>query len=181
MNYDIVTVKKQLQEEHQVHASLREIRKSCITFMVLAAAVFIAFKFVLGTAVVSGSSMLPTVRDGEVTLFNRLVRDYDYGDIVIINDMDQYYIKRIIAKGGDEIDISLDGNVYVNQIELNEPYLFSNQTMMGDMEYPQTVPDNHIFVLGDNRDASKDSRNNEIGMVLKDKIKGKLIFSWKFY
>lgn len=135
-------------------------------------AIFVAavllFSFVFVIAEVNGSSMFPTLKDGEKLLVSKISQDYEYGDIVVISkpDSETPLIKRIIATEHQEIYIDFDaGQVYVDGILLDEPYIFQPTNVSGNVKFPITVPEGCVFVLGDNRNDSKDSRYLDIGMI----------------
>lgn len=146
-----------------------------LTFLVILSVFFVRFSGV------DGSSMLPTLVDREQVL----VRVFGYdeperGDIVVIYA--PYYeneplVKRVIAKGGDVVDIDpASGAVSVNGEELYEPYILEAIRDRGAHEYPYTVPEGHVFVMGDNRNGSSDSRRAEIGALPYENIIGKVFF-----
>lgn len=133
--------------------------------------------FVVELYLVDGPSMRPTLQNQERLVVNKFIynlHDPERGDILVFQypkDPSRDFIKRVIAIPGDTIEIK-DGHIYVNGELKNEPYILS--TTRGD--YPlATVPEGHIFVMGDNRNNSEDSRFADVGMVPFDLIKGKAI------
>ena len=131
--------------------------------------------FVVGISRVDGESMYPTLEDDQIVLFNRLDKTYEQGDIVAIKmPTGQRYVKRVIATEGDVVEIK-DGAVYVNGAALNESYAVgATEPENEKIEYPLTVADDCVFVLGDNREVSVDSRSfREVSL---DAVKGKLLF-----
>ena len=135
----------------------------------------IAFRFVAGISIVKGDSMLPTLQDGEWTAYVRLVPEYERGDIVNVRmPSGEYYVKRIIAVGGDVVDVK-DGKLCVNGQVLDEPYT-KGETKIPDkgIKVPYTVEPGKVFVVGDNREVSVDSRT--FGAVLIKEVQGKLLF-----
>lgn len=122
---------------------------------------------------VDGESMFPNFGDDDFLITTRayLHNDFGYGDVIIFRADSKKLIKRVIGVGGDTIKIE-EGKVYVNGIELNEPYI--NNEPLETMEI--TVPSNTYFVMGDNRQNSIDSRFDEIGLIHKDDVFGKVIF-----
>ena len=131
---------------------------------------------------VDGDSMDNTLQDGELMLVWSLGYTPKQGDIVICslheNGYDENIIKRVIGVPGDVIDFQEnDGyyELYVNGEKIEEPYIAEPMLSSGDWEYPLEVPEGSFFVLGDNRNASSDSRKETIGPVSKEDIMGKVI------
>lgn len=150
-------------------------------FLVLLLAVFLVFQFVIGFSFVKGDSMKPTLHNGEMVFYTRFTKGYDRGDVVSVRVPEgKYYVKRVIAVEGDTIDLE-DGKVYVNGELLDEPYANAvTYEEEGSVVYPYTLTEDQVFVMGDNREVSMDSR--AFGAVNKRQIKGKLWFyAGKFY
>ena len=145
---------------------------------ILIVVVILAVKlFVVDTAKVDGMSMYPTLTDKDklvIDKYSAITKDYNYGDIVIFhpyaND-NVLYVKRIIGLPNDKITIN-DGKVFVNDKELSEKYLPSDIETYSDIT-SFTVPDNEVFVLGDNRPNSYDSRY--LGSIPISRIKAKML------
>ncbi len=143
--------------------------------LVLSVLLFIGINAISARIRVDGSSMEPSLHSGEFVLVNRLAYKFDspdFGDVVVFDfprDLEQEYIKRIIGLPGDHIQI-LDGGVSVNDTALNEPYIAAAPRYQGNWD----VPDDHIFVLGDNRNNSSDSHN--WGVVPIENVIGKAFF-----
>ena len=132
---------------------------------------------------VNGIAMRPTFDDGNTVAVSTQFSPLERGDIVAIN-FDRFdskdnisseiIIKRIIALEGDEIDIVSDG-VFVNGVSLNEPYINEPTTDLGNIAYPLVVPSGYVFVMGDNRKFSMDSRFDRLGCIAIDNILGKVV------
>ena len=151
------------------------IRSTVFMLVVVAAfAVLIAVLF-LPILRIYGNSMKGTLDSGDIVVS---VKSYDFesGDIVSFYYNNNILVKRVIAEAGDWVDMDDDGNVYVNEKKLEEPYLAKKAYGQTDITFPYQVPENRIFVMGDNREESIDSRNNAIGTVADEQIVGKLIF-----
>ena len=133
--------------------------------------------------VVSGDSMKMTLLDGDYLLLlsNHFYRDPQQGDIVVISkktyDDGAPIVKRIIATEGQIVDIDFDnGIVYVDGTPLDEPYINNLTTNSKGMPFPLLVEENCVFVLGDNRNVSKDSRSPDIGLIDKREILGRAMY-----
>ena len=145
----------------------------------------VIFTFVVRLFGVDGMSMYPTLEDRSIMLVSNLGYTPAKGDIVVLRK-DGFYsnqpiVKRIIATGGDTVDIDpVTGDVSVNGEVLDEPYIaekIDTLTRMGDLSYPQTIPEGCVFVMGDNRNASTDSRDARLGCVDTRYIMGRVYFT----
>ncbi len=149
----------------------------------LLAGIILVFLLLFRIVVVSGSSMYNTLCDGDrvLILSNVFYRNPQYGDIIVasknsFNDGEPI-IKRIIATEGQTVDIDFEtGTVSVDGNILDEPYIYSPTTDSEGMEFPLTVAQGCVFVMGDNRGRSNDSRNPDIGLIDTREILGRAIF-----
>lgn len=141
------------------------------------------FSLVLRPAAVIGNSMLPNFSGGDRVACIHSFSGYERGDVIIISHAtrkDESIIKRVIAVGGDTVDIDFyKGTVSVNGQVLDEPYVYTPTNLSYDMTFPVTVPEGKLFVLGDNRNDSLDSRSTDIGFINENKVLGKVVF--RFY
>lgn len=141
------------------------------------------FSLVLRPAAVIGNSMLPSFSGGDRVACVHSFSGYERGDVIIISHAtrkDESIIKRVIAVGGDTVDIDFyKGAVSVNGQVLDEPYVNTPTNLSYDMTFPVTVPEGKLFVLGDNRNDSLDSRSTDIGFINENKVLGKVVF--RFY
>ena len=145
-------------------------------------AVLLVFMLVFRVIVVSGPSMMQTLQNGDciILLSSVFYGEPKYGDVVVISKQaykdGEPIIKRVIATEGQEVDIDFSsGIVYVDGVALDEPYVNTPTNEFEGVDFPRTVGPGCVFVLGDNRNLSKDSRSSEIGMIDKREILGKAL------
>lgn len=142
--------------------------------------IILVFTFLFRTASVDGSSMEPTLHHGDKLIVSHLFYQPEYGDIVVLTSppaTTEPLVKRIIAKGGDWVDIDFEAKIVsVNGEVLDEPYIAEATELQGNVTFPKQVPKGCVFVMGDNRNHSKDSRMTEVGMVDERYIMGKVLF-----
>lgn len=158
-------------EKVQHRKEWRHFLAECIVTMV---SVYVIFQYVIGIAFVSGSSMEPTLKDRELVVFYRLDETYQRDDLVILRmPGDVEYIKRIVAEPGETVELSEDGKLLVNGKEQTpEEAMGVTAALSEDIAYPYTVPEGSYFVLGDNRENSRDSRS--FGAVKQGQIAGRV-------
>lgn len=156
--------------------------------------VILIFTFLLRIANVDGESMLPTLNDGDRLIVSHLFYTPEAGDIVIVNSenghiyganntietvdgLDKVIVKRVIALGGQQVKIDFNtGEVFVDGVVQDEPYIAElTKEDEGGHSYPVTVPDGYVFVMGDNRMNSTDSRSSLVGFVDEEDILGKVV------
>lgn len=170
---------EQIEAERRKLSYKARYRKTLVStvsvLIVVAAAAVLVSTIFLPVIQVSGSSMIPTLTDGDVlVLFNS--SKYERGDLCCISWGNKKLLKRVIGLPGDEINMDVEGNVYVNDVILDEPYVYEKALGECDIDFPCLVPDNSVFILGDHRTTSIDSRSSAIGCVSNDQITGRVIF-----
>jgi len=176
--------KKQVETERKRYRRQKAYNKALsgtvyVLTIVAAVAVLIA-TLVLPVLQIEGTSMEPTLVNGDIVLLTKTT-SFDRGQLCGFSWNNKLLIKRVIGLPGDWIEIDIDGTVYLNGEQLDEPY--AEQLAVGecDLEFPFQVPQEQYFVLGDMRESSIDSRNTLIGCVEKDQIVGKVFFRiWPF-
>ena len=145
-------------------------------------AVVLVFTFVIRLIGVDGHSMVPTLQDGDRLLVLNSIwdHDYQYGDIVVLRKdtfLEEPIVKRVIATGGQTVDIDFgEGVVYVDGTALEEDYINELTYLEEGTEFPLTVPEGAVFVMGDNRNRSSDSRDSRLGTVDTRYVIGKAVF-----
>ncbi len=149
------------------------------SLLVAVVAALLIVNFVFTLVRVSGASMEPTLQNNNSLFVLRLGYEPQNGDIIVfkpVGDPKKYYIKRVIATEGQEVDIK-DGKVFVDGVELSEPYIQGTTYDRYNTVYPKIVPEDCVFALGDNRENSRDSRDmTGVGMIKEKDIVGKAWF-----
>lgn len=169
-------------EEEIVVTEKKSVKKELLDWIIsIVVALAIAFflrEYVFTIVRVDGPSMQPTLEDSDILFVNRFMYEPENGDIIIfhpITNSEIAYVKRVIAVEGQEVYIDpYDGTVYVDDVELKEDYIKAPIENVGGKTYPMVIPPDHVFVLGDNRNNSTDSRN--LGPVSNESVMGKVIF-----
>lgn len=151
----------------------RTLRGTIYILIVVAAIAFLIATLFLPVLRVYGTSMEPTLKNKEIVIALK-GSDFKKGDIVAFYYNNKILLKRVIGVAGDQIVIEKDGTVYVNGEKLEEPYISTKSLGECDLTFPYQVPDNRIFVMGDHRDVSIDSRSSTIGCIADESIVGKV-------
>lgn len=160
--------------------------RQIIVLISIAGFFLIISAFFLKIVIVNGSSMSPTLENGQMVLVKPNEKNISCGDIVVFNarnvsDTQEFWIKRVIGIGGDIVEINYEENtVTVNDELLSEPYINQEDddpmwSTAGIRSETYTVPDGYFFVMGDNRNHSTDSRSKEVGQIPREWIIGKVI------
>ena len=151
------------------------LRSTVSILIVVAAIVVLISNLFLPVLRIYGSSMTPTLVNGNIVAAMRY-GNYDRGDVIAFYYNNKILVKRVIGLPGELVDIDENGNVSINGETLEEPYL--EETALGecDIELPYQVPDGRYFVMGDHRSVSSDSRSSQVGCISEEQIIGKLFF-----
>ncbi len=152
-----------------------KIRSTVFMLIVVAAFAILVAMLYLPTLRIYGKSMKGTLESGDIVLAVKS-NHFKTGDVVAFYYNNNILVKRVIAESGDWVNITKDGTVYVNDKKINEPYIENKAYGETNIKFPYQVPENRIFVLGDNRKVSIDSRNTSVGAVSDEQLVGKLIF-----
>jgi len=159
----------------------RRALSSTVSALIIVAAVAILISMlVMPVLQITGESMTPAMTNNEIVVALR-GSSFEKGDIIAFYYNNKILVKRVIAQAGDWVDIDEFGNVYINNIPLDEPYL--EEKALGDtnIQLPYQVPDGKIFVMGDHRATSADSRNTAVGCVADEQVVGRIVFRiWPF-
>ena len=143
-----------------------------VLIVVAAVAVLIATLF-LPILQISGDSMSPTLEHDDIVVLLK-TKDFDRGDLIGFYYQGKILLKRVIALPEDVVVIDGEGNVYINEELLEEPYITDKGLSDCDLEFPYTVPGTGYFVMGDRRSNSVDSRNSIVGAIAQEDIIGKV-------
>ena len=169
----VEAIREELNHERDKSRSRRIIRSTLFTLIVVAAVTVILAVIVMPVLQIIGSSMSPTLENGNIVLAMNGSK-YRKGDVIAFYYNNNILIKRVIGVSGDWIDIDEAGNVFVNGEKLEEPYLVKKALGETNIELPYQVPEDRIFVMGDNREVSIGSRNTAIGCINKEMVIGRL-------
>lgn len=172
---EIDTLKAELQREKNKTKYNRAFRSAIYSLIVVAAAAVLVATLWLPVFRIYGSSMSPTVKEGEIVVALK-GSSFRSGDVVVLWYGNKLLVKRVIAAPGQYVDLDAEGNVYVDGEPLAEPYLQSKAFGDCNIELPYQTPDERYFVMGDNRATSQDSRSTAVGCISDEQIVGKAIF-----
>ena len=153
----------------------QELRNTIFLLVVVAATAVLVAVLLLPILRIYGSSMNDTLMEGDIVVSVKGGR-FKTGDIIAFYYNNKILVKRVIGVAGDWIDIDENGEVYVNQRRIDEPYLMDKALGDCNIELPYQVPESRIFVMGDNRSVSVDSRNTAVGCVAEEQIVGKIVY-----
>ncbi len=166
-------LEKELSRENYKKRYNTALKSTIYTLITVAAVAILVATLWLPVLEIYGNSMSPTLEAGDIVA--SLKSDsLQSGDVVAFYYNNKILVKRVIATSGEWVDIDDEGNVYVNNQLLDEPYLTEKALGITDLEYPYQVPESRIFVMGDHRSSSVDSRTTAVGCIAEEQIVGKL-------
>ena len=168
-------VEKELDRMRYQKRFALTMRSTIFTLVVVAAIAILVAVLLMPVLRIYGRSMNDTLDEGDIVVSVK-TGTFETGDVIAFYYNNKILVKRVIGQSGDWIDIDTDGNVYVNNVLVDEPFL--KEKAFGDcnITLPYQVPDERIFVMGDNRVSSVDSRNTAVGCVAEEQVVGKIVF-----
>ena len=168
-------LQKEVDRVHYRRDFSRVMVNTIYSLVVVAAVAVLVAVLLLPILRIYGHSMNDTLDEGDIVVSLK-GSDFKTGDIIAFYYNNKILIKRVIGKAGDWVDIDQDGNVYVNGEMVEEPYLEEKAFGECNIELPYQVPESKVFVMGDNRSVSVDSRNTAVGCVAEEQIVGKVVY-----
>lgn len=168
-------VMAELRRERERSRLARSVRSGIYVFLIAVAAAVLIATMVLPVFRIYGSSMSPVLNEGDIVVSVK-TSSFQRGDIISFYYNNKVLVKRVIALPGEWVDIDDAGNVYVDGTLLDEPYLQEKALGECDIDMPYQVPEGRLFVCGDHRSTSVDSRSSTVGCVAEEQIAGKIIF-----
>ena len=171
----IEVLEAELGRERHKHNYLRALRSTVFSLIIVAAAAVLVAMLVLPVLQITGASMTETLQDRDVVVALR-GSDVKTGDVVAFYYNNNILVKRVIANEGQWVNITEDGTVYVDNVQLDEPYISEKAKGDCNIQLPYQVPEGKVFVMGDHRSTSVDSRSTALGCVSKDMLLGHILF-----
>lgn len=177
-SFSLPTMEQLLAEQKRLRrkSQYKKVLRSTVGALVVVAAVAVLVAtLMLPVLRIYGSSMSPTLSEGNIVVSLKN-SDFECGDVIAFYYENKVLVKRVIANAGEWVNMDENGNVYVNGKVIDEPYITDKALGECNIELPYQVPEGRIFVMGDHRSISVDSRSTTIGCISEEQIVGKLVF-----
>lgn len=175
-DYSLAELEEEFKHEKYKKKFVFSLKNTLFTLITVAACAVLVAVFMMPVLQIYGHSMTPTLDEGDIVLSLK-GSEFKTGDVVAFYYNNKILVKRVIAQAGEWVDIDNKGNVFVNGEQLDEPYV-SEKSIGDDCDiiFPYQVPEARIFVMGDHRDVSLDSRNSAIGCIAEEVVVGRIVF-----
>ena len=173
-------LKAELKREKYSRRYRAVLRSTVSTLIVVAAIAVLVATLWMPVLQIYGNSMTPTLEEGQIVLSLK-GSEFQQGDLVAFYLGNKLLVKRVIAGPGEWVEITNDGQVFLNGQLLDEPYVSELSLGQCDLEFPYQIPDERYFLLGDHRETSVDSRSSVVGCAAEEQIVGKIVYCvWPF-
>lgn len=171
---DLELLEAELERERYRKRYGSVLRSTAFSLIVVAAVAVLIAVLLLPVLQISGTSMTDSLQDEDIVVALNSSK-YKTGDIIAFYYNNNILVKRVIAAAGDWVDIDEEGNVYINEELLEEPYVTDKALGDCNITLPYQVPEGRCFVMGDHRATSIDSRNTAVGCVSNDMVIGRIL------
>lgn len=168
-------IEKELKRVRYNERYVKTFRSTVNILITVAAIAVLVATLLLPVLQIYGASMTPTLYDGELVVSVK-TSEMKKGDVIAFYYNNKILVKRVIASAGEWVELDEDGNLYINGELQDEPYIQEKSLGECDIKMPYQVPEGRIFVMGDHRSVSVDSRSSSVGCVAEEQIVGKLIY-----
>lgn len=168
-------IEKELKRVKYNNRYAKTLRSTIYALITVAAVAVLVATLLLPVLQIYGSSMTPTLNDGELVISVK-TSEWEKGDIIAFYYNNKILVKRVIAASGEWVELDDEGNLYLNGELQDEPYVQEKALGECDIQMPYQVPEERVFVMGDHRSVSVDSRSSAVGCVAEEQIVGKLVF-----
>ena len=173
--YSMEQLTEELEREKYKKSFFSSLKSTIYMLITVAAVAVLIAVLVMPVLQIYGNSMSPALTEGNIVLSVKGSK-FKTGDVIAFYYNNKILVKRVIAQPGEWVNIDQDGTVYVNSAAVDEPYISEKAFGECDLKLPYQVPESRIFVMGDHRSVSIDSRNTSIGCVAEEQIVGKVVF-----
>ena len=168
-------LEKELKHERYKRRYRRTLRSTVYALITVAAAAVLVATLWMPVLQIYGSSMSPTLQEGDIVISLK-TKEFQQGDVLAFYYGNKLLVKRCIAGAGAWVDMLEDGSVYVDNQALDEPYVDERSYGNADITFPYQVPEERVFLMGDHRSTSVDSRHAIVGCIAQEYIVGKIVF-----